>query len=193
MHLGSSLLNQGLNPGPLHWECEVLSIGSPGMSQGSHFKSKPSTGLRFSCQHTGIKIYIMVYWVSLVAQTIKHLPTKQETRGQPLGREDLLEKETAPHSSILAWRIPWTEEPGRLQSMGIAESDTTECLTPLNPHSFPSFPCLNNSFAWICPSEGLNSVVEVTSLGSWFNLALLPPAVQSLLRPHQGPLSSVPG
>ena len=109
------------------------------------------------------------------------------------GQEDPLEKETAPHSSILAWRIPWTEEPGRLQSMGIAESDTTECLTPLNPHSFPSFPCLNNSFAWICPSEGLNSVVEVTSLGSWFNLALLPPAVQSLLRPHQGPLSSVPG
>ena len=53
-----------------------------------------------------------------MAQTVKHLPTTQETRFQPLGGEDPLEKEMAPHSSILAWRIPWTEEPGRLQSMG---------------------------------------------------------------------------
>ena len=49
---------------------------------------------------------------------IKHLPTMQETQVQSLGREDLLEKEMAPHSSILAWKIPWTEEPGKLQSMG---------------------------------------------------------------------------
>ena len=62
-------------------------------------------------------------WVSLVAQRLKHLPTMQETWVQSLGREDPLEKETATHSSILAWRIPWTEElgrseeePGRLQS-----------------------------------------------------------------------------
>ena len=55
---------------------------------------------------------------SLVAQRIKHLPAMQETRVQPQGWEDPLEKETAIHSSILAWRIPWTEEPGRLQSMG---------------------------------------------------------------------------
>ena len=55
---------------------------------------------------------------SLVAQTVKHLPTMQETRVQSLGREDPLEKEMATHSSILAWRIPWTEEPGGLQSMG---------------------------------------------------------------------------
>ena len=53
-----------------------------------------------------------------VAQTVKRLPTMQETRVQSLGREDLLEKEMAPHSSILVWKIPWTEEPGRLQSMG---------------------------------------------------------------------------
>ena len=55
---------------------------------------------------------------SLVAQTVKHLPTMQETRLQSLGQEDLLEKEMATHSSTLAWKIPWTEEPGRLQSMG---------------------------------------------------------------------------
>ena len=48
---------------------------------------------------------------------------------QSLGREDPLEKEVAAHSSVLAWRLPWTEEPGGLQSMGHKESDTTEQLT----------------------------------------------------------------
>ena len=56
--------------------------------------------------------------VSLVAQTVKHLPAMWETQVRPLGWEDPLENEMATHSSILAWRIPWTEEPGRLQSMG---------------------------------------------------------------------------
>ena len=55
---------------------------------------------------------------SLVAQMVKHLPTMQETWVQSLGQEDALEKEMATHSSILAWRIPWTEEPCRL-SMGL--------------------------------------------------------------------------
>ena len=55
---------------------------------------------------------------SLVAQMVKRLPTMRETRVQSLGREDFLEKEMATHSSILAWKIPWTEKPGRLQSMG---------------------------------------------------------------------------
>ena len=54
---------------------------------------------------------------SLVAQMVKHLPTMWETRIQSLGQEDLLEKEMAAHSSTLAWKIPWTEEPGGLQSM----------------------------------------------------------------------------
>ena len=49
---------------------------------------------------------------------VKHVPAMQETQVQPLGREDLLEKEMANHSSILVWEIPWTEEPGRPQSMG---------------------------------------------------------------------------
>ena len=55
---------------------------------------------------------------SLVAQRLKRLPGMQETWVQSLGREDPLEKEMATHSSTLAWRIPWTEEPGRLESMG---------------------------------------------------------------------------
>ena len=54
---------------------------------------------------------------SLVAQMVKHLPTIQETWVQYLGQEDLLEKEMATHSSTLACKIPWTEEPGRLQFM----------------------------------------------------------------------------
>ena len=53
-----------------------------------------------------------------MAQRIKRLPAMRETRVQSLGREDPLEKEMATHSSILAWKIPWTEKPGRLQSMG---------------------------------------------------------------------------
>ena len=57
-------------------------------------------------------------WASLVAQMVKHLIAMQETWVQSLGWEDPLEKEMATHSSTLAWKIPWTEEPGRLQSMG---------------------------------------------------------------------------
>ena len=56
---------------------------------------------------------------SLADQMVKHLPTMQETKVQSLGWEDLLEKEMATHSSILAWKILWTEKPGRLQSMGL--------------------------------------------------------------------------
>ena len=56
---------------------------------------------------------------SLVAQRLKCLPAMQETWVQSLGREDPLEKEMATHSSMLAWRIPWTEEPGGLQSTGL--------------------------------------------------------------------------
>ena len=65
---------------------------------------------------------------SLVVQTVKCLPTMQETRVRSLGLEDPLEKEMATHSSILAWKIPWMEEPGRLQSMGSQRVNTTERL-----------------------------------------------------------------
>ena len=63
-------------------------------------------------------LHVLSSGVSLVAQMVKRLPTMRETRVQSLGREDLLEKEMATHSSILAWRIPGTGEPGGLPSTG---------------------------------------------------------------------------
>ena len=66
-----------------------------------------------------LDIYVRSYiWTSLVAQMVKHLPTMRETWVRSLSWEDPLEKEIATQSSTLAWKIPWTEEPGRLQSMG---------------------------------------------------------------------------
>ena len=66
-----------------------------------------------------------MWWTSLAAQRAKRLPTVWETWVQSLGQGDPLEKEMATHSSILAWKIPWTEEPEGPQPMGSHESDTT--------------------------------------------------------------------
>ena len=66
----------------------------------------------------------MCHRTSLVAQTVKHLPAKQETQVQFLGWEDPLEKEMATHSCILSWRIPWTEDPGGLHSLGSPKNQT---------------------------------------------------------------------
>ena len=68
-----------------------------------------------------------------MAQSLKNPPAIQETWVQSLGREDPLEEGMATTSSILAWRIPSAEEPGKLQSMGVAELDTTEQLTLTQP------------------------------------------------------------
>ena len=67
---------------------------------------------------TGGSVNTLQSWVSLVTQIVKNLPAVWENWVQSLGREAPLEKELAPHSSIFAWKIPWTEEPGGLQSMG---------------------------------------------------------------------------
>ena len=67
---------------------------------------------------TQFKLCTRDYTASLVAQMVKRLSTMRETRVRSLGWEDLLEKEMAIHSSTIAWKIPWTEEPGRLQPMG---------------------------------------------------------------------------
>ena len=83
-------------------------------------KSNPNVLCLLHCR------WVLHHWVtwktaaqtSLVAQKVKHLSTMQETRIQSLGWEDPLEKEMAIHSSTIAWKIPWTEEPGGLQSMG---------------------------------------------------------------------------
>ena len=81
---------------------------------------------------TKIRAHFSPNGASLVAQRLKHLPAVQETRVRSLSREDPLEKEMAIHSSILAWRIPWSEEPGRLQSMG------SQSRTQLRDFSFTS-------------------------------------------------------
>ena len=78
------------------------------------------------CQQSDVSAFNMpsrFVMASLVAQRLKRLPAMQETRVQSLGQEDLLEKEMATHSSILAWRIPWTEEPGGLQYTGWQRHD----------------------------------------------------------------------
>ena len=97
-------LTQGSVPGLLHykWSPVLQADSSPAEPPG-----KP-------------KITRIIYkvQVSLVAQMVKNLPAMQETWVQSLGQEDLLEKRMTTHSSILTWRIPWTEEPGRLQSTG---------------------------------------------------------------------------
>ena len=72
---------------------------------------------------------IIITRASLVAQMVKNLPTMQETQVQPLGWEDPLEKGMATHSSSLAWRIAWIEEPGGLQSIGCEESEMTKWLS----------------------------------------------------------------
>ena len=78
---------------------------------------------------TLVKAFVQnLSWASLVAQRLKCLPVMWETWVRSLGREDRLEKEMATHSSILAWRIPWTEDPGRLQSTGLQRFDMTEQL-----------------------------------------------------------------
>ena len=64
-------------------------------------------------------------WASLLTQSVKNLPAVQETQVQSLGQKDPLEKEMATYSSILAWKIPWTEEFSGLQSVGLQASDTT--------------------------------------------------------------------
>ena len=67
---------------------------------------------------------------------VKHLPAMQETQVRPLDQEDPLEKKMANHSSILAWRIPWPEEPGRLQSTGL------QSRTRLSDFTFTFFHCI---------------------------------------------------
>ena len=67
--------------------------------------------------------FFLMFGASLVVQLVENLPVMQETPVQSLGWEEPLEKEMTTHFSTLAWRIPWTEEPGRLQFVGLTESD----------------------------------------------------------------------
>ena len=92
---------------------QVLVIG-----QGWSFSPNASLFLE---SRAGLLLFFIggsIIGASLVAQTVKHLPAMLKTQVQSLGQEDPLEKEMATHSSTLVWKIPWTEEPGRLPSMG---------------------------------------------------------------------------
>ena len=98
-----------------------IILGFPGSSAGK--KSTCNAGDPSSIPESrrsageGIDCQLQYSWASLVVQTIKNLPAVQETWVRSLGWEDPLEKGMTTHSSILAWRIPWTEETVRLQSM----------------------------------------------------------------------------
>ena len=90
----------------------------------------------------GLALYIIwshvfPLWVSLLAQTVRNLPAMQETWAWSLGWESFLEKGMAIHSSILAWRIPWTEEPGQLQSVG-SQRVGCDWVTNTHTHTFLS-------------------------------------------------------
>ena len=102
--------------------------------------------------------------VSLVVQMVKHLPTMWETWDQSLGLEDLLGSEMATHSSTLAWKIPWPEEPGRLQSMGSLSQ------TGLNDFTFTSFSFIGeangNPVQCSCPDNpGMAEPGRLPSMG----------------------------
>ena len=73
---------------------------------------------KISCSRQLLVCVFLISGSLNLAQTVKRLPTMRETWVQSLGQEDLLEKAMATHSSTLAWKIPWTKKPGRLQSMG---------------------------------------------------------------------------
>ena len=104
---------------------------------------------------------------SLEAQSVKNLPVMQETWVQFLGWEDPLEKEMATHCGIVAWRIPWTEEPGRLQSMG------SRCLSPLLIFSKLHWVGQKNSFRFYCkcnrkiPKNFLASPIKIHLYFGW--------------------------
>ena len=94
-----------------------------------------------------------------MAQTEKNLPIMRETWVQSLGWEDPLEKGMATHSSILAWRIPWTVEPGGLESMVLQKSDTTEATWHTHTHSFYNNKINLNNMKW-------DNIIKVTSTPS---------------------------
>ena len=93
------------------------ALSSPCYTAPSHWLSIVHTVV-YMCQCYSLNSIPLSPWASLVAQTVKNLPAMQKLWFWSLGQEDPLEEEMATHSSILAWRIPWREEPGGLQSKG---------------------------------------------------------------------------
>ena len=116
-----------------------------------------------------------------VAQMVKNLPAMQETQVWSLGQEDPLKKGMAAHSSILAWRIPWTEEPGMLQSMGCRVEHNWATNTATHTHTHPS--CLKPPSAvvhWVVsPSTYSRSSSNCSfSLLHYFSLVIIPISIK---------------
>ena len=108
------------------------NVGNPSLTPG--LAGSPGGGIGYPLQYS---------WASVVAQMVKNPPAMWETWVQSLGWEDPLEKGMATHSSILAWRIPWIEEPGRLQSMRLQRVR----------HNWGTFSLVTNRFTvnmWLC-------------------------------------------
>ena len=109
-------------PGGSDDKASVYNAGDLGSIPGSERSAEEENGnpLQYYClEISSVYSYLIILWASQMAQRLKHLPAMRETWVRSLGQEDPLEKEMATHSSILAWRIPWTEEPGGLQSTGL--------------------------------------------------------------------------
>ena len=102
------------NDNPLPYPCLEISMDRKAWQAIVHGVAKSQTRLGDQVQHSTKTMR----GASLVAQMLKNLPAMQETQVLSLGQEDPLEKGISTHSSVLAWKIPWTEEPGGLQSMG---------------------------------------------------------------------------
>ena len=99
----------------------AIEHGSPAL-QADSLPAEPGEKLHLllvDFKKTMFYLLLEYGWTSLVTQTVKNMPAVRETLDQFLGWEDLLEKGMATHSSVPAWRILWTEEPGRLQSMSL--------------------------------------------------------------------------
>ena len=100
----------------------------------------------------------------MMAQRLKHLPAVRETWVWSLGLEDPLEKEMATHSSILDWRIPWTEEPGGYSPWGRKESDTTEWLHSLTLYTYRSSLYVQGAYAY---THRISAVQDEMSSRDW--------------------------
>ena len=120
-------ISGGGHGNPLQYSCLENLMDRGAWRATVHSVTKNRTGLKrlssisllpYSKHFQYFKVLLLTYQTSLVAQAVKRLPTVWETQVRSLGREDPLGKEMATHSSILAWRTPWMEEHGRLQSMG---------------------------------------------------------------------------
>ena len=119
------LPDPGIEPGSPAFQADALASEPPGKPNAGDPGSITGSG-RSAGERIGHPLQYS--WASLVAQLVKNLPAEQETWGQSLGWEESLEKKNTTHSSILAWRMPWT-----IQSMGCKESDMTEWLSLLLP------------------------------------------------------------